>query len=89
MKRERPDLHHRFINLGYDEIRGIGRDSRTLRSGLTDGELLARSMDEVAGYVSKASPGTRTLFWDDMGKCSRLPLRSCLHPKLKEAALHS
>jgi hypothetical protein len=68
MKSNRPQLQHDFFALDYDEIRGIGRDSRSLNSGLTDGELLGQSMDDLAAIVREASPGqnTRTVFWDDM-----------------------
>jgi hypothetical protein len=66
MKSRRPKLHHEFLALDYDEIRGIGRDSRSLRSGLSDGQLLGQSMDELAAIVREASPDTRTIYWDDM-----------------------
>lgn len=66
MKSKRPGLEHQFFALDYDEIRGIGRDSRSLSSGLTDGELLGQSMDDLAAIVREASPNTRTIFWDDM-----------------------
>lgn len=37
----------RYINLDYDELRAVARDSRELLSGKTNGQLLAESINKV------------------------------------------
>jgi hypothetical protein len=56
----------KYINLDYDELRAIARDSRTLTSGKTNAELLAGSMNRIVRGLHTAHPEVRVLFWDDM-----------------------
>lgn len=56
----------RFLGLGFDEVRGAFRDSRTARSGKTNAELMAHAINELARMVQKHSPNTTAVFWADM-----------------------
>ena len=58
---------------GFDEQMGMGRDSRTLASGRTNGEILARAINRVGDIVRKASEKknkghatTQFVIWADM-----------------------
>lgn len=52
---------------GFDEQMGMGRDSRTLASGLTNGEILGRAINQVNTIVKEASDGaSRLVIWADM-----------------------
>ena len=57
----------RYINLDYDELQTVARDSRSLRSGKTNGELLAGSINRILDGI-RAAGHTEVvpLFWDDM-----------------------
>ncbi len=59
-------FHPKYINFGYDEIRGIGRDSRSILSGLNNSELIAVGMNALTEMVKAKDPDARPLFWDDM-----------------------
>lgn len=51
----------------HDEIRGLGRDSRSQRSGLLNHELLAKEMNALQASVTKhLGEDGRAAFWDDM-----------------------
>lgn len=50
----------------HDEMRGIGRDSRSIRSGLSNAGLLARSMNKLQGFVKARNANASAWFWDDM-----------------------
>jgi hypothetical protein len=55
------------INFNHDEIRGMARDSRSLRSGLSNAELLAKDMNTLQSSVTKhLGRGSRAIYWDDM-----------------------
>ena len=57
----------KFINFNHDEIRGMARDSRSLRSGLSNAELLAKDMNGLQALVTKhLGPEARAMYWDDM-----------------------
>eukprot|EP01046_Picozoa_sp_COSAG06_P033297 COSAG06_NODE_3391_length_5412_cov_79.977037_5_plen_315_part_00 len=62
MQEFRPTL----INFDHDEIRGMARDSRSLGTGLTNAELLARDMNRMQSMVQANDPEANALFWDDM-----------------------
>ena len=66
------------IMFDHDEIRGINRDSRSLRAGLTNAQLLAAGMNEVANSCKRASiehgVPVSPVFWDDMVRILRPPL---------------
>lgn len=55
-----------YINLNYDEIQAVARDSRTLLSGLTNGELVARSINKITSAIKERYPNITILFWDDL-----------------------
>jgi hypothetical protein len=56
-----------YIHFNHDEIRGLGRDSRSQRSGLANHELLAKEMNALQGSVTKyLGDHGRAMFWDDM-----------------------
>eukprot|EP00039_Didymoeca_costata_P021443 m.344545 g.344545 ORF g.344545 m.344545 type:complete len:830 (+) comp24646_c0_seq1:87-2576(+) len=55
-----------YINLNYDELRGIARDSRSILSNLTNGELLALSLNTINKRVDEVYPNVTILYWDDM-----------------------
>lgn len=57
-----------YINLDYDELQTIARDSRTLfTSGMTNGELVASSINKIVAGIRKAGhTKVRPVFWDDM-----------------------
>ena len=46
-----------------DEVRGINRDSRSHRLGLSNADLLARDMNALAGFVHANNPSVMPLFW--------------------------
>ena len=57
----------RVINFNHDEIRGMARDSRSLRSSLSNTELLAKDMNTLQSSVTKhLGQGSRAIYWDDM-----------------------
>ena len=57
----------RYIHFNHDEIRGLGRDSRSQRSGLSNHELLAKEMNALQVSVTKhLGDGGHPVFWDDM-----------------------
>ena len=56
-----------IINFNHDEIRGMARDSRSLRSGLSNAELLAKDMNALQALVTKhLGPKAHAMYWDDM-----------------------
>ena len=55
-----------YINLDYDEIQAVARDSRALRSGLTNGQLVAKSINQIVKAIKQVHPNITILFWDDM-----------------------
>ena len=57
----------RYIHFNHDEIRGLGRDSRSQRSGLANHELLAKEINALQTSVTKyLGDSGRAMFWDDM-----------------------
>ena len=56
----------KYLNLNYDELQAVARDSRTLTSGLTNGELLADSINRITAGIKQKFPNITLLFWDDM-----------------------
>ena len=57
----------KFLNFNHDEIRGMARDSRSLRSGLSNAELLALDMNTLQASVHKhLGHNARAMYWDDM-----------------------
>jgi hypothetical protein len=56
-----------YVNFNHDEIRGMARDSRSLLSGLSNAELLAKDMNTLQVLVKKhLGPHARAMYWDDM-----------------------
>jgi hypothetical protein len=51
---------------GFDEQMGMGRDSRTLASGLTNAEIIARAINFLHGAIKSAAPSTQMAIWADM-----------------------
>ncbi len=56
----------KYISISNDEIRGMNRDSRCLKRGMTNAELLADEIHNINDFVKSMSPGTRLMMWDDM-----------------------
>jgi hypothetical protein len=56
----------KYVNLDYDELQAVARDSRSLRSGLTNGQLVATSINRIVKGVKLAFPEVSIVFWDDM-----------------------
>lgn len=59
-------LQPKYISISNDEIRGMNRDSRCLKRGMTNAELLADEINKVNDFVKSISPGVRLIMWDDM-----------------------
>jgi hypothetical protein len=55
-----------YISIGHDEIRGMNRDSRCRRRGMTNAELLAEDITRLNNFVKSIAPETTVLVWDDM-----------------------
>jgi hypothetical protein len=56
-----------YVNFNHDEIRGMARDSRSLRSGLSNAQLLAKDMNTLQASVHKhVGKAGRAMYWDDM-----------------------
>ena len=56
-----------MLHLNHDEIRGMARDSRSLRLGLSNAELLARDINALQRSVTKhMGENGRVILWDDM-----------------------
>eukprot|EP01043_Picozoa_sp_COSAG02_P058304 COSAG02_NODE_7233_length_3106_cov_1.757566_1_plen_830_part_00 len=56
-----------MLHLNHDEIRGMARDSRSLRLGLSNTELLARDINALERIVTKyMGQEARIILWDDM-----------------------
>lgn len=56
-----------MLHMNHDEIRGMARDSRSLRSGLSNTELLARDINALQRIVTKhMGQQGRIILWDDM-----------------------
>jgi|EP01046_Picozoa_sp_COSAG06_P016459 hypothetical protein len=74
-----------YVNFNHDEIRGMARDSRSLRSGLSNAQLLAKDMNALQASVHKHLGKTgRAMYWD--GECdNRRLLRTA---ELRTAGLH-
>jgi hypothetical protein len=53
------------VGVLQDEIRGMARDSRSLRLGLSNAELLARDLNAMQAMVESNNPRASALFWDD------------------------
>ena len=71
----------KFINFNHDEIRGMARDSRSLRSGLSNAELLAKDMNSLQALVTKwLGPEARAMYWDDMVRKNILTCSCALSP---------
>lgn len=51
---------------GFDEQMGMGRDSRTLLSGLTNGEILAYAMNRTQAMITAVDPEATLVTWADM-----------------------
>ena len=49
-----------------DEVRGINRDSRSSRLGLSNADLLALDMNRLAAMVTKRNRDVMPMFWADM-----------------------
>ena len=49
-----------------DELRGINRDSRSAKVGMSNAELLATDMNTMARYVQQNNPAVVPLSWGDM-----------------------
>lgn len=56
----------KYINLNYDELHSMARDSRSLRSGLSNGQLLSTSINRISKAVKEVHPNVTLLIWDDM-----------------------
>eukprot|EP01044_Picomonas_judraskeda_P002092 COSAG03_NODE_139_length_11780_cov_2.736153_8_plen_697_part_00 len=55
------------------EVRGINRDSRSAKLGLSNADLLARDMNTLAGFVRANNPAVMPLFWCDSDDLFLLP----------------
>ena len=49
-----------------DEVRGINRDSRSAKLGVSNADLLARDMNTLAGFVRANNPNVMPRFWGDV-----------------------
>jgi hypothetical protein len=54
------------IFFGFDEMHGFNRDSRSRALGLSNAELLARTMNTLQGFVRAVDPAAQAMFWADM-----------------------
>ena len=62
-----PHKRMRFLDAdGFDEQMGMGRDSRTLASGLSDGQILAEAMNALQAMIAAHDPECRLAVWADM-----------------------
>ena len=59
-----PHSRPKMLNFDHDEIRGMARDSRSLRTGLSNAELLARDLNRMQTMVARNDPQAHALFWD-------------------------
>jgi hypothetical protein len=59
-----PHSRPKMVNFDHDEIRGMARDSRSLRTGLSNAELLARDLNRMQSMVARNDPEAHALFWD-------------------------
>jgi hypothetical protein len=57
-------ITHYFLN--HDEIHGMAKDSRSLLSGLTNAELVTKSMNGLTAIVKDLDPRAEVLIYDDM-----------------------
>ena len=66
--RRLPEVTQNLLLQDYDELQTIARDSRTLfTSGMTNGELVASSINKIVAGIRKAGyTDVRPVFWDDM-----------------------
>lgn len=56
----------KYININYDELEAVARDSRSLRSGLTNGQLVAFSINRLVTRIKSRYPNISIMLWDDM-----------------------
>lgn len=56
-----------FFFSGFDEIEGVGRDSRTIQSGLRPWQLLGEAANTLQHILRRVSPvdGARAIIWSD------------------------
>ena len=81
-----------MINFDHDEIRGMARDSRSLRTGLTNAQLLGREIIRTQAAVESWNPEATALFWDDMlnpyHNGSEQSLDACFALQLKDHIIY-
>ena len=60
----------KHVMTGMDEVRGVNRDSRSRRLGLSNGRIFAHAMNKLAACIHRASAenglDVKPLFWADM-----------------------
>jgi len=59
-------LQPKYISIGGDEIRGMNRDSRCKKRGVTNAALLSDEVNKLNDFVKSLDPGIRLMMWDDM-----------------------
>jgi hypothetical protein len=64
-----------LLNFDHDEIRGMSRDSRSLGTGLSNAELLARDMNRMQAMVQANDHAANALFWGTITSNSLLQPR--------------
>ena len=71
-------LFGKAINFNHDEVRGMARDSRSLRSGLSNAQLLAKDFNTLQQFVSANDPSATAIFW--RAPASRAPVSAPRRP---------
>ncbi|MBI4844946.1 MAG: family 20 glycosylhydrolase [Candidatus Omnitrophica bacterium] len=59
-------LKPEFIHFGHDEIKGMNKDSRCLKRGLSNAQLFADDINCLYNFAKKHDKGIKIMLWDDM-----------------------
>lgn len=59
-------LKPKYINIGHDDIYGIGRDSRCRKRNVPIAELIAEDINKLNNYIHTIDPNIQMMIWDDM-----------------------
>ncbi len=58
-------LQPKYIHIGHDEPRVMGRDARCTSRGMTNAQLFAENVTKMRDYAVAADPGIRVMMWND------------------------
>lgn len=59
-------LRPNYLSIGHDEIRGINRDNRCRKRGLSNAEILAEDVTKLYDFSKNIAPDIKILMWSDM-----------------------